>query len=354
MKRSPLSISFLLPALLTALSCAPSVYRQVYPQLMDGRYDSEFPYRGCSAELEEIGESVKMVNAIAYYRTYTFGAEERITAGGVTAGLLRSSAPRSVMATSQASGTGTVVACENRRVVLLTCAHVVGFPDTVTTYHLTPGGKSTGFVHTVSIKERQTTYVAVFPEGGELEILAIDRDQDVALLGKTFDNDPSPRPRVFMYPAGKAKELEWGSFVYLFGYPSGHKMVTKAIVSSPNKDRKGSFLLDAVLTPGFSGGIALAVRDGVPNFELVGLVQLVSGRTTYALVPPPEEEGTPDFDTGTPYRGDVYVQRRTEIEYGIVQTVPVETVLEFIASHANDLAARGYSVTFAQPAHTVQ
>ena len=76
-----------------------------------------------------------------------------------------------------------------------------------------------------------------------------------------------------------------------FGYPSGHKMVTKAIVSSPNKDRKGSFLLDAVLTPGFSGGIALAVRDGVPNFELVGLVQLVSGRTTYALGPPPGGRG---------------------------------------------------------------
>ena len=48
------------------------------------------------------------------------------------------------------------------------------------------------------------------------------------------------------------------------------------------------------------------------------------------------------------------MQRRTEIEYGIVQTVPVETVLEFIESHADDLAARGYSVTFAQPPHTVQ
>jgi len=106
MKRSPLSIPFLLLAALPGLSCAPSVYRQVYPQLVDGKYDSEFPYRGCSAQLEEIGESVKMVNAIAYYRTYTFAAEERITPGGVTAELLRMSAPHSVVATSQASGTG--------------------------------------------------------------------------------------------------------------------------------------------------------------------------------------------------------------------------------------------------------
>ena len=351
MKRSPLSIPFLLLAALPGLSCAPSVYRQVYPQLVDGKYDSEFPYRGCSAQLEEIGESVKMVNAIAYYRTYTFAAEERITPGGVTAELLRMSAPHSVVATSQASGTGTILESANRRVVLITCAHVVGFPDTVTTFHIGPGGRSTGFIHTMSFKERQSNYVAVFPEGGELETLAMDRDQDVALLGKTFDDDPLPRPRVFMYPAGKAKELEWGTFVYLFGYPTGHKMVTKAIVSSPNKDRKGSFLLDAVLTPGFSGGIALAVRDGVPNFELVGLVQLVSGRTTYGLAPP-AEEGTPEYDSGTPYAGDVYVQKRTEIEYGIVQAVPIETVLDFIESHRRALASRGYSVTFAQPSQT--
>ncbi len=351
MKRSPLLIRFLLLAALPGLSCGPSVYREVYPQLMDGKYDSEFPYRGCSTELGEIGESVMMVSAIAYYRTYTFAAEEQVRPAGVTAELLRSSAPRSAMATSQASGTGTVLASANRRVVILTCAHVVGFPDTLTTFHLTPGGASTGFVHTVSIKERQTNYVAMLPEGGELEILAIDREQDVVLLGKTFDSDPLPQPRVFKYPAGRAKELEWGTFVYLFGYPTGHKMVTKAIVSSPNKDRKGSFLVDAVLTPGFSGGIALAVRDGVPNFELVGLVQLVSGRTTYTLAPP-AEEGTPDYDTGTPYTGDVYVQKRSEIEYGIVQAVPVETVLEFIETHRNDLASRGYSVTLTLTSHT--
>ena len=50
---------------LLSLSCGTSVYREVYPTLMDGKYDSEFPYRGCSAQLEEIGESVKMINAIA-------------------------------------------------------------------------------------------------------------------------------------------------------------------------------------------------------------------------------------------------------------------------------------------------
>ena len=351
MKTSHLVLLTVFLAPLIFLSCGTSVYREVYPTLMDGKYDSEFPYRGCSAQLEEIGESVKMVNSIAYYRTYTFDAAKQIRPEAVTDELLRRPNVHSVVASSQASGTATIISCDNRHVVLLTCAHVVGFPDTITSFHIGADHHSTGYVHTISFKEKQTIYIAVFPEGGELEILAMDRDRDVALLGKKFDSEPFPRPRVFMYPAGRARDLEWGTFVYLFGYPPGHKMVTKAIVSSPNKDKRGAFLVDAVFTPGFSGGIALAIRDGVPNFELVGIVKLVSGRSSYVLAPP-TEDGMPDYDPLVPYTGDMYVQKRTEIEYGIVQAVPVETVLEFIDAHRSDIAAKGYTITFAQPPKT--
>lgn len=351
MKTSHLVLLTLFPAALLFLSCGTSVYREVYPTLVDGKYDSEFPYRGCSTQLEEIGESVKMINSIAYYRTYSFEPGERVRPEAVTNELLRNSRAHSVMSSSQASGTATIITCDNRRVVLLTCAHVVGFPDTITSFHIGSDHHSTGYIHTISFKEKQTNYVAVFPEGGELEILAMDREQDVALLGKTFESDPFPRPRVFMYPAGRARDLEWGTFVYLFGYPTGHKMVTKAIVSSPNKDKRGAFLVDAVFTPGFSGGIALAIRDGIPNFELVGIVKLVSGRSSYVLAPP-MEDGMPDYDPLVPYTGDLYVLKRTEIEYGIVQAVPVETILEFIDAHRIDLVSRGYAVRFAQPPNT--
>jgi hypothetical protein len=61
--------------------CSASVYRDVYPTLSDGHYDSEFPYRGCSKQLEEISESVNMLSCIAYYRTYFFLPEEHVTRG---------------------------------------------------------------------------------------------------------------------------------------------------------------------------------------------------------------------------------------------------------------------------------
>jgi hypothetical protein len=329
---------------LLALSCA-SPYTQVYPTLVDGKYDSEFPYRGCSVQLEEIGESVKMVNCIAYYRTFLFTRDEHIRAKDVTPGLLASRAREAVIATSQASGTATIIHAENRRVVLLTCAHVVGYPDTVIAYFATPDHRQSEFVRSVAIKEKQTTYVAVLPEGGELEVLAMDKTIDVALLGKTLDAEPFPPIPRFAFPARTAKEHEWGSVVYLFGYPSGYRMVTKGIVSSPNRDRRGSFLIDAVFNRGFSGGIALAIRDGVPNFELVGIVKLVSGHPAYVLTPRAGDD-TPEYDPGVPYIGETFVEKRMDIEYGIVQAVSMESIAGFIDQVRDRLAARGYPLRF--------
>ncbi|HUI63735.1 MAG TPA: serine protease [Bacteroidota bacterium] len=331
-------------------SCGPSLYNQMYPTLIDGKYDSEFPYRACSEQLEEISESVLMVNAVAYYRSYTFGAEEHIRPGDITADFLHGRT-RSVMTTNQAAGTATVIGYENRRVVLMTCAHVVDFPDTEATYYFNEDHRPTGFLHTIAFKEKQTNYVSVLPEGGELQILALDRNLDIALMGKTFDVEPFPPLKTFMYPAGHARELEWGTFVYLFGYPSGHKMVTKAIVSSPNRDKRGTFLVDAVFSRGFSGGIALAIRDGVPNFELVGIVKLVSGHSEYYLAPETTDSMV-DYDPTVPYKGELFVDRRTEIEYGIVQAVPMEAILEFIDSSQAQLQAYGYVVHFPPPKST--
>ena len=330
-------------ALLLA-ACSNNVYREVYPTLIDGRYDSEFPYKGCSKQLEEISETVHMVSSIAYYRTYTFKESEKITVSRLSGELLEEREDESVYVNSTASGTATIVHYDDRRAVLLTCAHIVDFDDTVATYFVGSDRRVTPFLKTVAVKEKQSNYVAVLPEGGEMEILAMDRGTDIALLGKRFMVEPANPIRVFKYPAGKARDLEWGSFVYLFGYPSGYKMVTKGIISSPNKDRRGTFMVDAMFSRGFSGGIALAIRDGVPNFELVGIVKLVSAHSSYVLIPE-KENGDVAYDPAVPYTGDVYVERRTEVESGITQAVPVEAIREFCKISEPILWAKGYRVS---------
>jgi|GEM_PF-2331111 hypothetical protein len=56
---------FITATLLLFASCSSSVYKDVYPTLLDGRYDSEFPYRGCSQQLEEVAETVKRITVMA-------------------------------------------------------------------------------------------------------------------------------------------------------------------------------------------------------------------------------------------------------------------------------------------------
>ena len=321
--------------------CTSNVYRDVYPTLSDGLYDSEFPYRGCSKQLEEISETVNMLSCIAYYRTYTFLPEERVTRSAVTPELLKSKEPSSVYVNSTASGTLTTLQYEDRHLLMITCAHVVDFEDTVVEYHISMDRRPTIYVKSIAVKEKQSNYAAVLPEGGELELLAVDRAADIAILGKQFDVDPAVRFPVFKYPFGKARELEWGTFVYLFGYPSGFKMATKGIVSSPNKDKRGTFMVDAMFSRGFSGGIVLAIRDGIPNFELVGMIKLVSAHSSYVLVPE-KDGGDTVFDPAVPYTGEIYVERRTEVESGITQAVPVESIRDFFRSQEPMLLSKGY------------
>jgi S1-C subfamily serine protease len=241
------------------------------------------------------------------------------------------------------SGTATIISYDQKRIVLLTCAHVVAFPDTVLKFYSDEEGHRTHFVKTCAIKERQTNYVGVLPEGGELEIIAMDPARDIALLGHRFIGEAPVQFPVFHYPLGKAGDLDWGSFVYIFGFPSGYRMITTGIVSNPNRDRNKTFFVDAVLSRGYSGGIAIAMRNGAPNFELVGMVKLVSGETQRSLVPPPtvDEE---DYDPTVPYRGDIYVERETNIQYGVGQAVSVDAIRDFLKERLSKIQDKGYQI----------
>ncbi len=97
------------------------------------------------------------------------------------------------------------------------------------------------------------------PGGGEFEVIAKDRKKDLAILGRQYVGDPYQLIKPLKIPMGNPKDLEWGSFVYIIGYPMGHKMVTKGIISNPRDDESNSFLIDALFHRGFSGGIILAI-----------------------------------------------------------------------------------------------
>ncbi len=324
-------------------SCSTTVPVSSRTPFADGRYDSEFPSTPVSSYIDRIGESVQRINAIAYYKTYFFSPQERFRSADINDAIIKAHDHDAVYSNTSTSGTATVIMSGARRIALLTCAHVVSFPETLLTYFPGPDRKPSEYVASVSVLKRTALYVATLPEGGTIEVLAIDPSVDLAVVGHAFDVSQQLLPPVFGYPLGNSEELDWGTFVYLFGFPSGNKVLTKGIVSSPNKDRRHSFIVDAVFGRGFSGGICLALRDGVPNFELVGLVKMVPAHTSYVLTPGRQNE--PDeIDLDFPYTGQIYVERRTEIEYGVIQAISAETVREFLESHQLDLSQMGYAI----------
>jgi hypothetical protein len=310
---------------------------------MDGKYDSEFPYRGCSEQLEQISESVRMVSCIAYYKSLVFPREAKVRLEDLRNPFLKEKAEKEVYLNQTASGSATVIYCQNSRIALLTCAHVVDFQDTVLMYYYGEDKKQTAYIQSMAVKDRQTNYIASIQGVRNLEILSMDRENDIALIGQIIESTIIPSITVFHYPLGKAKELDWGAFVYLFGYPAGYRVVTKAIVSNPNRDKNGSFLTDAVFNRGFSGGVVLAVRDGVPNFELVGMMKLVPGYQHYYLTPAKEGDQV-DYDPSIPFKGNIYAESRTDIIYGVAPAIPVELIIDFLRANQQQLYSYGYDL----------
>ncbi|MFH0733125.1 MAG: serine protease [bacterium] len=335
--------SFLLVFILIVSSCSTFIRDSVYPTLSDFKYDSEFPYKNCSSQLEEISNSVRLVNVIAYYRNYLVNPAEKLIKSQITPDNFDEKTFYKGTFHKTASGTATIVYAFNGYVALLTCAHIISFPDTLYAFRIDTNGTVTRHVESISIKTKQTNYVTDFPEGGDVDILVKDNYNDLAIIGRRFYQYNLNSFPLFKYPLGKARELEWGSFVYALGYPMNYKMVTKGIVSSPNRDDNGSFLIDAVFNRGFSGGIVLAIRDGVPNFELVGLVRSVPAEYEYTLKP---EIPTDDYEFNplVPYKGQLFIDQKVNIKYGVTRVIPIETVISFIQRNYDVLINNGYAL----------
>jgi len=336
-----LSLVILAGISLLFFSCATTSYQEVYPLLADGKYDSEFPYRGCSVQLEQIAQTVRMINCLVFYKSQVFPIEQKMRLSDIHDPNSKNRATKEVYLNRSSSGSATVIYFKDKKIAVMTSHHIIDFPDTIFTYYADENNKPTEFIQSMAVKERQKNYIATIQGAGSLEVLAADKAYDLAILGQKIDDPSVNGIPVFSYPIGKAKELEWGAFVYLFGYPEGYRIITKGIVSDPNRDKNGTFLTDGVFNKGFSGGIVLAIRDGIPNFELVGMVKMVPGYQEYFLSPTKEGESV-NYELQSSFTGTSYVNSRTEIIYGVSPTIPVELIVKFFEANEEQLNRKGY------------
>jgi len=102
-------------------------------------------------------------------------------------------------------------------------------------------------------------------------------------------------------------------------------------------------LVDAVINPGFSGGFVLAIRDGVPNFELIGMVQWVPEEEENLIYPEYSKTKT-TYNPVVPYDGNLYVRKRSSIRYGIAKIIPVESIMTFLQQNKSYINQKGFYI----------
>lgn len=327
------------------VSCHTAPQNKSQNSIYDGKYDTYAPGQGSSEYLERISRSVKLVSALFFYESYDFKPEESISLKDINKKFLHSNSERRLIFEKPAIGTATILYYQNHHLALLTCAHIVHSADTVVTYHLDNEGNETPYIRTISILKNSRINVIKLPDGNNMNILAIDLEKDVALIGKKISTRFMQPVYIFSYPFGRARELEWATFVYLFGYPFGKKMLTQALVSNPNYDKKHSFLLNANSHRGISGGIILALRDGIPNFELMGMAYAFPAETQKVLKPK-KDFHMPATEFRQLYEGQLYVEQQTSVIHGIMYVISSETICSFLAQHQESLKSRGYLLNY--------
>ncbi len=280
------------------------------------------------------------VFSLVDYKTYIVGHESRLLPSDITVLNLFNITDKTVKTNEATTGSAILIYYENNRIALLTCAHIFHHPDTIYSWYEDNDPLAPNYLEGVSIKQKQHNFFRGYPEGSDLEILAIDYDLDLAIIGKEIEGEISLL-KVFPYPLGKSEELDWGNFAYIMGYPMGYQMITRGIVSKPESFLEDSFLIDAIFNEGFSGSAVLAVRDGVPNFELVGIGKSASVSYENILVPAKKNHEM-IYNPNVPYTDEVYVDLKKDLNYGITYAISTRSIRRFFEENRKALEEKGY------------
>jgi hypothetical protein len=322
----------------TGILCLPVLYGCSTRYVVTDRgpqayYQTGFPILDTSAEIERIFRSVKRLQVTGYYNTFRFAQEDAITHSDLR---LRETYDRAIEQfrfDHTKTGTATVIGRLGNTFTLITNEHVTRFPDTLVVYyadHPASAARSQRRrVESVSIRVRQHSLVIDLPEPSPFRVLARDSANDIAtVVVDVADAAAADLIPVLRVPMGDPSRLVWGSFVYVIGYPRGFRMVTRGIVSDPNRTRDHAFLVDGLFNRGISGGLILAVRGDTGSLEWVGMAHAASAQVEYLLMP--ERRELEDYGMLVPYEGGLYIERATRIDYGITFSVSMTLIQRFL------------------------
>lgn len=240
--------------------------------------------------------------------------------------------------TTSVAGTGLIVSQNLRKMVLLTCYHLFDFQDTIKTFYLDKQRQPTGFLHSLSVKSGQKTFITHMSGRNSLgEMIAADKENDLALI-ETTSGEILLSESPFAGRFGDAEAIKLGQEIYLLGFPGGYFMVTRGLASpSP---LKGEFMVDSPFNRGFSGGVAiLFTQKG--DYELVGIANAV-GYNPQTILAPTDEPNISEKYRDMPYDGEIYVKDLRLIKYGLTYVIKSNVIHDFLLREKERLKELGY------------
>ncbi len=329
--------------LVTAITCTRTI-QYVGQEPGAGEYLTMPPPGNVSAYLEKMHDSVKRITSTSYYKTYVFDQDDMITHDILDrAESIDEYAVKVVESHSSSSGSAVVIHNRNNKIGLITAYHTVSSPDQMFEYY----DEASLFLESVTIKQRQVNWMFDSPFMGTFDVLASDEVADLAVIGTEVDEDDLDVPAseffpVFPYKLGDPDKLTLGTFVYTLGYPRGYEVVTPGIVSNSGRDRGHSFITDALFNRGFSGGAVVAINGGLPAFEWVGLARSASATREWHVVP--DEDKVEEHSLHLPYTDDLFLERRSNIDYGITHSISATRIRDMLKEHERALSEKGYRI----------
>lgn len=302
-------------------------------------YTTSFPTRDASDQLKNIRKSVIRISSTGIYVTYFF--EDRLlTNKDLNTVDVKDIATRRITSNESTAGTAISIFNNSHTIGLLTNAHVVDFPDTLISYVDKEGVQPNTFIKSLKIKRNQTNLIYDLPNVGSFEIIGADKTSDLALLKVSKNRFEELDAPILPISIGNPADLEWGSFVYIIGYPKGYPMITRGIVSDPKRNEYDDFLTDALFNPGISGGMIMASRNNFRSFEWIGMTNTASADLKRSLVPDPTK--TSKYDNFDLYTDSVFVETQTQLVYGITQSIPIKRIISFLEEHEKEIRKMGF------------
>lgn len=278
--------------------------------------------------LERLSKSVYRLTVIAFYEVYTFEDGNQLQKKNLNEAILRQQSVTHKITNQTVLGTAIAIYDDGSKAGFLTCAHVVDFSDTLITYYPSEGkGKNHIIpIKSIAIKLRQQNFISEL-RGEQVTLVASDKKHDIAFL--TMKIDPKQaRPVLFPFSPGQTKSLNWGTKMYILGFPNGRKMVTSALYSKPSQMKSGFFMMDAIFNRGFSGAPVVVYIKQPPYFLWVGMASSVASKRFNFLEP--VLDGPNEYSASEPFTGSAVVNNETIIKYGITFSISIEQIRKFV------------------------